>query len=160
MTTTGTETVLHRFNHRFSRGLDGTQPAAGLVYVDGAFYGTTTEGGSNGYGTVFKITPPHAERVVYSFKGGADGAEPYGGSLIYRNGAFYGTTAYGGGNGIGYGTIFKVTTSGLETILHHFKGGADGANPEAGLVEVNGTLYGTTYAGGKSQCGTVFSLTP
>jgi uncharacterized repeat protein (TIGR03803 family) len=153
VTTSGGETILHRFKG----GIDGARSTAGLVYVDGAFYGTTTVGGSTGNGTVFKVIPPLAERVLYSFQGGQDGANPYGGTLVYRNGALYGATAYGG-IGVGYGTIFKVTTSGVETVLYRFKGGADGANPEGGLLEVNGTLYGTTYAGGSSQDGTVFSI--
>ena len=87
-----------------------------------------------------------------------DGQTPLAG-LLYVNGALYGTTSVGGQ--YGYGTVFKITTSGKESILYSFKGGdvSDGANPQAGVIEVNGTLYGTTRLGGKYGYGTVYSLT-
>jgi uncharacterized repeat protein (TIGR03803 family) len=87
-------------------------------------------------------------KTIFSFNG-SGGAKPYGNLLVY-NGALYGTTADGGANGDG--TVFKLTTSGKETVLYSFRGGADGMTPEGGLAELNGKLYGTTYEGGASSC--------
>ena len=107
--------------------------------------------------------------MLYSFKGGvSDGAQP-GGPLIAVNGALYGTTVRGGGTGCGSegcGTVYSISTSGSEKMLYAFKGGSDGAYPSTGLVDVNGTLYGTTPVGGSNincvgqdtGCGTVYSV--
>lgn len=92
-----------------------------------------------------------AYSVIYSFKGGADGANPRA-SLRDVKGTLYGTTYEGGGtecqNSAGCGTVFSITPSGTETVLHAFGGTPDGANPAASLADVNGTLYGTTNGGG------------
>ena len=127
---------------------------------DGNFYGTTYFGGSHGFGTVFKVTPSGTETVLYSFAGGSDGEHPYAGVIQGSDGNFYGTTYQGGASG--YGTVFKVTPSGTETVLYSFAGGSsDGANPEAGLTQgSDGNFYGNTSAGGASNLGTVFELTP
>jgi uncharacterized repeat protein (TIGR03803 family) len=78
------------------------------------------------------------------------------------NGTLYGTTLAGGkagcSNNFGCGVVYSITTSGSEKVVYRFKGGSDGGNPLAGLVEVNGALYGTTYGGGASGLGTVFSI--
>ena len=96
------------------------------------------------------------ETVLHTFAGGPnDGALPSP-SLIDVNGAFYGTTAYGGV--YGRGTIFSMTTSGAVTVLHSFTH-AEGEYPLAGLANVNGVLYGTTSGGGTSDAGTVFRVT-
>ncbi len=153
ITPSGTETVLHSFG---GPG-DGNGPLAGLIKVKGKLYGTTMEGGANGDGTVFSITPSGKETVLYSFKGGSgDGEFPLAG-LINVAGKFYGTTVYGDKNDDG--TVFSITPSGTETVLHRFKLG-DGQRPYAGLINVNGTLYGTTHLGGANGDGTVFSFTP
>ncbi|MGB8909631.1 MAG: choice-of-anchor tandem repeat GloVer-containing protein [Candidatus Cybelea sp.] len=156
ITTAGKERLLHIFG----TGTDGENPRAGLINVNGTLYGTTTGGGANGDGTVFAITTSGNESVLYSFKGRPDGRNPVAG-LINVNGTLYGTTLDGGRrcpkHG-GCGAIFSITTSGVETVLHSL-GGSGGAYPEAGLINVNGTLYGTTLAGGTSN-GTVFSLSP
>jgi uncharacterized repeat protein (TIGR03803 family) len=109
-----------------------------------------------------KITPLRLERVLYSFKGGNDGANPYGGLLAGTSGVFYGTTSAGGTSGDG--TVFELTPSGKVT-LYSFKGGNDGATPLSGLVAAGGVLYGTTESGGGASscsggCGTVYALTP
>lgn len=153
------ETVLHIF----TSGSDGAFPYAGLVSVGGTLYGTTIEGGANGDGTVFKITPSGKEQVIHAFTGGtSDGAYPYGG-LIDVNGTLYGTTLSAGGSGCystGCGAVFKVTTSGKESLVYSFKGGAaDGAFPQAGLTDVKGTLFGTTSEGGAKNFGAVFKIT-
>ncbi|MGC2649501.1 MAG: choice-of-anchor tandem repeat GloVer-containing protein [Candidatus Cybelea sp.] len=171
VSTSGAEHVLYRFKG----GTDGASPQAGLIVVNGTLYGTTEGDGVKSGGTVFKITTSGAEHVLYHFKGGSDGARPFAG-LIAVNGTLFGTTLYGGGSGCrhygvayGCGTVFKITTSGTESVLYSFKGGKDGCDPVAGLVNVKGTLYGTTANGGTSPCdgssygrsgfGTVFKIT-
>jgi uncharacterized repeat protein (TIGR03803 family) len=154
ITTSGTETVLHSFG---GSG-DGIYPYAALLDVKGTLYGTTYGGGANGDGTVFSLTPSGKETVLYSFKGGSgDGKDPYAG-LINVKGTLYGATFQGGVNGDG--TVFSITTSGRETVLHSFSGSGDGEDPYATLLDVKGTLYGTTCYGGANGYGTVFSITP
>ncbi len=168
VTTSGTETVLHRF----AAAPDGAEPLGALLPVNGTLYGTTAAGGTGscnsiegGCGTVFTIAPSGAETVLYNFQGGADGEFPQSG-LIAVNGTLYGTTTDGGGSGCGgygCGTVFEIGTSGTETVLHTFQSGTDGALPYAGLIAMNGTLYGTTSEGGGSGCGgsgcgTVFQI--
>jgi uncharacterized repeat protein (TIGR03803 family) len=159
---TGVETVLHSFTD--ANG-DGAYPYAGLVDVGGNLYGTTEDGGTNNDGTVFEINPSTGqETVLYSFSSinnvyaNGDGANPYAG-LVDVDGILYGTTEYGGTSG--GGTVFEINPStGEESVLHSFTGGADGALPEAGLLDVGGILYGTTYKGGTDNDGTVFRIVP
>jgi uncharacterized repeat protein (TIGR03803 family) len=128
--------------------------------VNGTLYGTTTEGGSRGFGTVFSVSTSGKEHVIYSFQGDADGAAPWG-DLIELNGALYGTTQDGGLSSsatCGCGTVFAVSPSGAEHVIYRFKSGTDGANPLAGLTAVAGTLYGTTTLGGLYGHGTVFEV--
>jgi uncharacterized repeat protein (TIGR03803 family) len=164
----GTEKVLHDFG----TGSDGQNPRAGLIGVGGMLYGTTTRGGSYacygssypGCGTVFSITRSGVEKVLHSFNGYPnDGARPSTG-LIDVKGTLYGTTGLGGQgecyySGQACGTVFSITTAGAEGVLHNFTGSPDGAFPHAGLVDIKGTLYGTTAAGGKHGYGAVFSIT-
>ncbi len=152
----GDENVIYRFK----AGNDGAHPYGNLVALGGTLYGTTYQGGSGGgWGTVFKVTPAGEEHVLYSFTGEADGGYPYGG-LVALDGTLYGTT-YQGGARSGWGTVFKVSTTGEEHVLHKFVAGNDGAHPYAGLIEDNGTLYGTTYQGGGPKgSGCVFKITP
>jgi uncharacterized repeat protein (TIGR03803 family) len=114
-------------------------------------------GGKYGEGTVFAVTPAGSERVVYSFRHGPDGAQPLAG-LIDVNDVLYGTTYSGGTHG--EGTVFAVTSAGTERVLHNFdaQNSFDGAQPLAGLIDVDGVLYGTTSAGGYGW-GTVFTIT-
>ncbi len=161
ISTTGKETVLHRFH-----GLDGARPYASLINVNGTLYGTTYAGGTNGEGSVLSITTTGRENVLYSFRGGSDGKNPAA-RLINVKGTLYGTTYWGGSGSCtgGCGTVFSIRTSGTEKLLHTFGGGSDGFHPDAGLINVTGTLYGTTLYGGSNgcinsqSCGTVFSIT-
>lgn len=166
VTTSGSEHVLYSFKG----GSDGAAPFASLIAVDGALYGTTFNGGgpecSIGCGTVFRVSTSGKESLLYSFKGFPhDGARPLG-ALVAVKGRLYGTTWIGGGGrcDAGCGTVFEVSTSGDERMLHSFKGPPDGENPGGGLVPRNGTLYGTTANGGTSMacqsfgCGTVFDV--
>jgi uncharacterized repeat protein (TIGR03803 family) len=152
---TGNETVLYRFRG----GGDGESPFAGLVRDRaGNFYGTTVGGGASNHGTVFQLDNTGKETVLYSFAGPIkrDGALPEAGVVRDATGNLYGTTFRGGGGT--YGTVFKVDTSGKETVLHQFTGGADGAYPSGLIRDRAGNLYGTTY--GSSNNGTVFKITP
>jgi len=153
-------------------GTDGSQPLymAPVQGIDGNFYGTTSEGGANGYGTVFKITPSGTLTTLYGFcsqPNCADGQLPYGGLVLAPNGNFYGTTYEGGANCLdeeGCGTVFQITPAGTLTTLYTFcsqAGCADGAHPYAGLaLATNGDFYGTTEAAGAHLNGTVFKITP
>ena len=155
--------------YSFSGGNDGGYPEAGLVRgSDGYFYGTTQNGGTNGYGgTVFKISTNGALSSLYSFFDGG-GILPSG--LVQgSDGYFYGTTEYNssvptpkGGRMEGYGNVFKISTNGVLTSLYSFTGGNDGAVPQAGLVQgSDGYFYGTTGGGGTyTNHGTVFKLSP
>lgn len=87
------------------------------------------------------------------------GSKPSEAGLLAVGGTLYGTTSAGGANGKG-GTVFSISPSGSESILHSFGQGTDGADPLAGLINVKGTLYGTTSSGGTSGDGTVFAITP
>jgi len=146
--------VVYRFG---SRHRDGRLSYAPMINVKGTLYGTTYRGGAHGFGTVFRIPAAGKEQTLYSFGGGSDGALPQAG-LIVVNGTLYGTTAYGGANG--NGTVFSVTTGGTEKIVYSFRGGSsDGLTPVASLLNVNGTLYGTTFYGGAHLYGTIFSVT-
>jgi uncharacterized repeat protein (TIGR03803 family) len=139
-------------------GPDGATPEAGLIQgTDGSLYGTTSQGGANDTGTVFRITTAGALTTLYSFTGGADGATPEANLIQGANGNFYGTTFLGGTNAVG--TIFQITSNGVFTTLHSFMG-ADGSYPLAGLIQgSNGNFYGTTSAGGANGTGTVFQVT-
>ncbi len=163
----GSETVIHAF-----QGSDGSYPLSTLLNVNGVLYGTTASGGSaspsGGCGTVFSVSPTQAEALVYAFKCGADGNFPSG-ALVNLNGTLYGTTQFGGLAGIGSGSVFSVTPAGIENIIFSFYEPNGGQNPEAGVINVGGTLYGTAPAGGDpirktancgNGCGTVFSVTP
>ena len=160
---TGRETVLYSF----AGGTDGDGPSGGLVRdAAGNLYGTTSQGGGSGCsfgcGTVFKVDASGVETVFYRFQGGADGADPGGRLLLDAAGTLYGITAQGGDSscGQGCGTVFKLDSSGHETVLYRFTGGTDGQGPAAGLVrDKAGDLYGTTIKGGGStDAGVVFKL--
>jgi uncharacterized repeat protein (TIGR03803 family) len=138
---------------------DGASPNALVQGRDGDFYGTTEFVGKNGYGTVFKISTNGTLTTLYSFTGSNDGWDPQGGLVQGSDGSFYGTTQAGGKNG--FGTVFKMSTSGALTSLYSFSF-VDGAYPQAGLVQgSDGNFYGTTYNGGTSRgVGTVFKMSP
>jgi uncharacterized repeat protein (TIGR03803 family) len=111
--------------HAFTNGSDGAYSTAGLVQgADGEFYGTASSGGTNGDGTVFKITAGGVLKPLYSFKGALDGGGPSATLTLGADGNFYGVC--GGGGATGYGTVFKITSSGALTPLYSFTGTNDG----------------------------------
>jgi uncharacterized repeat protein (TIGR03803 family) len=161
--TSGNETVLHSF----ANSPDGTGPDAGLIMDKaGNLYSTTVFGGASYYGTVFKLDTSGNETVLYNFTGPpSDGAYPAAALVMDKAGNLYGTTPNGGASSncfVGCGTVFKLDTSGIETVQHSFTdSGGDGAKPFAGLImDKAGNLYGTTYTGGASGYGSVFELVP
>jgi uncharacterized repeat protein (TIGR03803 family) len=150
-------TVLHTFTGRN----DGAGPEGDLAVLGNTLFGTASEGGSSGYGTVFKVnTDGTGFTVFYSFNGGSDGASPHAG-LTLRSNTLYGTT-YGTPSGavpISFGTIFAIDINGTGfTTLHSFSGGDDGAYPADDLVICGDTLFGATLWGGSSGNGTVFKV--
>ena len=163
MSTSGKERVLYRFKG----GTDGFAPSAGLIAINSALYGTTSNGGTRGCGTMFEASTSGKERLVYRFKCAPDGADPFAG-LTDVSGTLYGTTSAGGRYGTMSpgGTVFEVSTSGNEHVLYSFADTPDGTYPVAGLVALSGSLYGTTYYGGTEcnketyglGCGTVFEV--
>jgi len=152
------ETNLYSFG---SSPLDGIDPSAGLVQGnDGNFYGTTQDGGTYSYGTVFRISPSGAYTNLYSFGSSfTDGNGPVAGLVQGSDGNFYGTTQYGGLTGVG--TVFRISPIGAYTNLYSFGYSPDGFNPYAELVQgSDSNFYGTTYFGGLRGVGTVFRITP
>lgn len=170
--TTGKETMLHSF-----AGADGSYPTSLLRDAAGDLYGMTDLGGSNacpgGCGVIFKLDTTGHETVLHSFTG-VDGSNPFGGLLRDTAGNLYGTTGSGGGlacpHAGGCGVVFKLDTTGKETVLHSFTGRADGWDPVGGLLkDSTGNLYGTTSYGGQltcpssvsaTGCGVVFRVAP
>ncbi len=172
-------TTLHAFAPLNAAGInaDGAHPYAALVQgADGNWYGTAVDGGPNGTGTVFRVSPAGALAVLYAFEAesgslgtNAHGAHPYASLLLARDGSFYGSTAEGGAHGTG--TLFRLTQNlaGAWTLttLHSFGPfdgsgfrNPDGAHPYAALIQgANGSFYGTAPDGG-SGTGTVFQMTP
>ena len=136
LTQSGTETVLHGFD---DNGTDGYDTQAGVIRGEkGNLYGTTTYGGAYLGGTVFKLTPSGVETILYSFNDdGTDGYYPLNGVVPGKNGNLYGTTYYGAngcGSRYGCGTVFELTQSGTETVLHSF--GANGTDGEFHIPKI------------------------
>jgi len=156
LTPTGTETILYSF----TCGTDGCLPqSVPALDKDGNIYGTTTQGGADGWGTVFKITPSGTFSTLYGFTGGADGGGP--GSNLYVDSKLnvYGTTYSGGA--FTFGAAFKITSAGVETVLHSFDAnGKDGFWPFSGLIPGKVDFYGTSGRGGSIGVGAIFSLAP
>jgi uncharacterized repeat protein (TIGR03803 family) len=156
----GTETVLYTFCSQ-ANCADGTGPySQPIIDKSGNLYGTTTEGGADGGGTVFEITPGGTETVLHSFLNGAgDGTIPFAGVIADKNGNLYGTTVEQGAYNCG--AVYKVTPGGDEAVLYSFQGGNDGMSSKAALVQdKDGNLYGTTTLGGSSNDGIVFKVAP
>jgi uncharacterized repeat protein (TIGR03803 family) len=170
VTPAGEETILHSFC-AVSGCPDGEPPNAGLLEgVDGNFYGMTSAGGaynSGNSGTVFRITPAGAYTVLHSFcgtlgvPGCTDGGYPVGSLIQASDGNIYGATRTGGANNTG--SVFKITATGVETVVYSFDGDSNsntsGFEPIAGLVQgIDGNFYGTTNPGSTYGEGNVYRL--
>ena len=159
-----TYTDLYNFG---SNSGDPLQPEAPGVIAqgrDGNLYSTTTDGGANNDGAVFKITPEGRLTVLHSFAG-PEGLGPVGGLTLGSDGNLYGTASQGGSGDActdGCGTVFKITSRGKLTVLYNFTGGTDGEYPLAPPIQgTDGNFYGTTAGTGNfNQYGTIYKLTP
>jgi uncharacterized repeat protein (TIGR03803 family) len=171
-----TYNVLHAFTPLLgspATNSDGANPAAGLVLSGHVLYGTASHGGAFGVGALFALNPDgtgftnlHNFSPVFGPQStNSDGAYPVGGLILSGN-TLYGTATYGGNSGAG--TVFKINTDGTGfKTLHSFSAtsgvlfaNGDGAHPQAAVVMVSGTLYGTAPDGGESGNGVVFALNP
>jgi uncharacterized repeat protein (TIGR03803 family) len=159
--TAGQETVLYTF----MGGADGGVPYAGVIRDSaGNLYGTTYEFGDlsasacfgYGCGVVYKLDTSRNETVLYSFTGGADGANPAAGVIRDEAGNLYGTTNVG--TLANLGAVYKLNTTGQETVLYGFLSPPDGSGPSAVIRDEAGNLYGTTFGGGTYDAGVVFKL--
>ncbi len=161
ITTAGMFTILHSF---VDYPQDGNAPLGSLILAsDGNLYGTTSKGGVHYQGTVFKITPAGELTTLYHF--GAhpgDGSHPNSALVQIDENTFCGTTDQGGDHGAG--TVYKITTSGEETVLYHFGGAIIDATNSVGVgalaMTKEGAVYGTTSVGGEFANGSVFRLFP
>jgi len=151
--TGGTLTVLASFT-----GANGRMPYGNLILSGGIFYGMTNSGGPTNLGVIFSVpVTGGSTTTLHTFAAGAGGAQPNG-SLVFSAGILYGVTSVGGTSNLG--TIFSIATDGTGyTVLHSFAGGAaDGSGPMGSLIFSAGTLYGTTFSGGTTNSGTIFSI--
>jgi uncharacterized repeat protein (TIGR03803 family) len=143
----------------FSINTDGGSPNGHLVLAkDGNFYGTAHRGGANGAGTIFKLTSAGVFSVIYNMNKATDGGDSYSSLTEGKDGDLYGATYAGGSNG--YGTIFKITTAGVLTVLKNLNGTSDGGNTQSDLIQASdNNFYGTCYNGGSVGYGTIFKIT-
>lgn len=154
-TTSGTLKLLHTFYIRDGYTPDDSPTAS----IAGYLYGTTYDGGAYGTGAIYKINATtKAYTVLHSFNNyWEEGTSPIGGLIKASDGALYGCT-YTGGR-FGNGTIYKITTAGLLTVIHHFRGALEGWDAYRKLVQGYGNdknLYGVCYQGGVSGYGSIF----
>jgi uncharacterized repeat protein (TIGR03803 family) len=152
--------------YQFAGGASGSNPTGALA-IDpvGNLYGAA-EGGANGCGVIFKVTPKGSETIVYAFKCAAAGMYPRSTLIRAPGDLLFGTTFEGGEAcnseaPLGCGTVFQVDKRGAETVLYTFTGQQDGWEPSGSLVrDKAGNLYGTTVEGGANLGGTLFELSP
>lgn len=146
---------------------DGANPQGGPILKSGVLYGATVAGGNNscspfaGCGTIFSVTTSGVETVLYAFAGGIDASAPNGPLVQDSSGNWYGTSYYGGTGG--YGTIFELSSSNVESVLYNFSfctSCTDGFYPISSLImDSSDNLYGIDAEGGTNSLGTVFEST-
>jgi uncharacterized repeat protein (TIGR03803 family) len=172
--TTWTKSVIHRF----TGGADGSHPSGGLTLdAKGNLYGTSEEGGTHSFGTVFRLSPPHvggrAFFLLHTFAF-TDGSMPGSSLAIDAVGNLFGTTVEGGNaphGGIGFGVVFKLSPKAngtwTDTTLYKFTDGSDGGAPSGNLVlDGSGNVFGVTETGGNPTdcsgigCGVVYQIAP
>jgi len=156
--------------YSFAGGSNAAYPDAGVIVdTNGNLFGTTAAGGAGSFGAIYELSPgaggAWAEKLLYSFLGGSDGALPDASLVLGPGNVLYGTTFAGGTTG--NGTVFQLSPPAnpgdawTKTVLYSFQGGSDGSGPKtAATLGPSGTLFGTTFAGGATGAGTVFQLTP
>lgn len=155
-----TESVLYSFG----RGTDGSVPVGGVSFDSaGNLYGTTSAGGTYGFGTVFQLVAGDAwaENILYSFQNANDGAVPYAGLISDKSGNLYGAATEGGANG--GGTVFELTPSKDSwtfNVLYSVPGWGISGSFRNVVLDASGNLYGTTHCDGEYNSGTVYELTP
>jgi uncharacterized repeat protein (TIGR03803 family) len=156
---TGKEKVLYSFTGSAS---DGNTPIGGVVRdTQGNIYGTTSYGGPNFYGNIFKLSPAGEITDLHNFTGAnGDGEYPAANLAIDKAGNLYGSTQYGGSSSCnsGCGAIFTVTAAGTESTIFSFSGDSTGFSPSAVILDGRGDLYGTNGSGGAFGFGNVFEL--
>jgi uncharacterized repeat protein (TIGR03803 family) len=155
-------TLLHSFSATTgTTNLDGAEPRADLLLSGNMLYGTTPIGGTNGYGTIFSVNTNGSNfTVLHTFTGVSDGAMPNK-ALVLAGNTLYGLVGRGT-NLVGYGSVFSMETNGSNfSLFYTFTSLANGsiAQPNGGMILSGSTLYGTTYDGGISNSGTIFSVT-
>jgi uncharacterized repeat protein (TIGR03803 family) len=155
--------------HAFTDSPDGALPYGGLVFDKlGNLYGTTYYAGANDLGTVYKLTHNNGawtESVLYSFKGGTDGASPISSLAADPAGNFYGTTSDGGAAACSCGVIFKITRDATgkwtESVVYRFPGSPNPGFAYNGMVgDSAGNFYGATVHGGSGNDGAIYKFTP
>jgi uncharacterized repeat protein (TIGR03803 family) len=152
MDSSGNVTTLYQF----TGGTDGLGPEDHLVQgSDGSFYGVAFRGGAYSNGTIYKVDASGNFTLLYTFTGSIDGARPGRALVQGTDGSFYGTTSHGGA--YGYGTVFKIDSSGNFTLLHGFAAGTDGAGSGTLLQGADGNFYGVS-GGGLYDAGTVYKM--
>lgn len=142
----------------FTSLADGAAPSASLIQAsDTYFYGTAQQGGTNGYGTVFRVDSTGKDIATVHDFSESDGAYPTGPLIQASDHNLYGTTEFGGT--YNEGTVFEVNiaTQTFSTV-YSFSGGNDGGDVLSGLIEAGGYFYGTTFSGGQYSSGTVFKM--
>lgn len=168
----GTESIVYDFKagaRRHGQLSDGASPESAVLNTGGTLYGTTPVQYPNeccGLGATY----PYGALIAVGnslFGTALDGGDDPNAGLVALNGKLYGTTTHGGGCGLfsgGCGTVFSIDPAdGDESVVYAFKGGDDARRPSSTLIDISGTLYGTTATGGggcSSGCGTIFSVTP
>ena len=164
MTPAGVVTVLVNFTGSAGSFLGSSSQSALIQAADTNIYGTTSAGGTGNSGTVFKMTLAGTYSTLASFTGATGavlGSSPLAGLVQASDTNLYGVTSAGGSSS--FGTVFQITTAGVFTSLFSFTGTAGsfpGSSPQGALVQwTDGTLYGTTNAGGTNSSGTIFKTT-
>jgi uncharacterized repeat protein (TIGR03803 family) len=159
--------VLHAFSSGAWTNVDGMYPAAALLGQSNVLYGSTSQGGQFGGGTLFALNTNGSGFTVLHHFTNSDGLGPCG-DLALSGGVLYGTARGGGGGN--NGTVFRLNADGSDFgVLYSFGPTAydpssnsytnsDGAQPYGGVLLAGGMLYGTTECGGAGGSGTVFAL--
>ncbi len=150
--------------YSFGSGTDGAAPVGGVSFDSaGNLYGTTSAGGTGGYGTVFQLQPGTVwkENILHDFQNAADGATPYAGLVSDASGNFYGAATDGGNNG--GGTVFELSPSktGFKfSVLTSQPGWGISGTFRNVMIGPSGVIYATTHCDGVNNAGTIYELTP